>query len=72
MIDLPEYKEMRMNSYERLYLTPLYTNDTLIYMTMYAIQNSRRYDGVIPGTYDEVLIHVYAKELCLRLEGNQD
>lgn len=72
MIDLAEYLEMTMNSYERLYLTPLYTNATLIHMARYAVLNSQPHDGVIPGTYDEVLIHVYAEELCKRLATYQD
>lgn len=72
IIDLPEYMEMRMNSYEGLYLTPLYTNAVLIYKTKLAIQNSSPLDGAIPGTYDEVIIHSYAAELCRRLAAYTD
>lgn len=72
IIDLPEYMEMRMNSYEGLYLTPLYTNAVLIYKTKLAIQNSSPLDGAIPGTYDEVIIHCYAAELCRRLAAYTD
>lgn len=72
IIDLPEYMEMRMNSYEGLYLTPLYTNAVLIYKTKLAIQNSSPLDGAIPGTYDEMIIHSYAAELCRRLAAYTD
>lgn len=71
-IELAEYLGMRINSYERLYLTTLYTHETLCHMTEYAISNSSSYGGKIPSSYDEVVIHVYAKELVKRLSTYQD
>lgn len=61
-IELEEYKEMRMNSYEQVYLEPLYSNEVVVDIIENALKNifnrpidsNRRY---LPITYDEFIMN---------------
>jgi hypothetical protein len=69
-IELDEWEHYRMNSYERQYLLPLFSDEVLCWMVDYARENASQIHGghgVIPGNYDEAIIHLYSKELVERL-----
>lgn len=68
VITLEKYTEMRMNSYEREYLLPLFNEEVLMHITEYAIKNCRQFRPRIATTYDEML-QVYAAELIKRLRS---
>ncbi len=70
-IGLAEYKDSSMNSFERQFLMPFFSDEVLIHMVENARGNAAPLSHAgsygIPGTYDEAIIHLYSKELCARL-----
>jgi hypothetical protein len=67
-ITLDEYKEMRMNSYERKFLLPYFSDEVLFHVMEHARQNSSNPGRAISVTYDESIINDYMPELKARYE----
>jgi hypothetical protein len=70
-ITLEEYKGMRMNSYDRRMLQPLFDDETLIHVTKYALDiegNTKFRDMQIPAHYTESVLRVHVWELLERFE----
>jgi len=65
-ITLEEYKEMRMNSYDRRVLEPLFDDEVLLEIIEYALAqegNSEFDDYKIPSSYTESVLRVHIHEL---------
>lgn len=67
-VTLAEWRELRLNSWERQYLYPRLTVEALADVVRYSINNCSRLYGSVASTYDEIVIHTFAPELLRRLE----
>jgi hypothetical protein len=70
-ITLDEYKGMRMNSYDRRMLEPLFDDETIIYVTKYALNmegNTKFHYHQIPSDYTQSVLKVHVWELLERFE----
>ena len=65
-IELHEYEEMRMNSYERAFLLPYFSDEVLLQMIEYARRNSSTRSYPVPVTYNDAIIDAYMPELMKR------
>jgi len=71
-ITLEEYKEMRMNSYDRRILEPLFNDDVLLYIIETSLAqegNSEYYGFQIPSSYTESVLRVHIHELIRRFKA---
>jgi len=66
-ISYEEWQTMQINSYERLCVHPLMTNDCLSKMTQDVLKNCRHDRSRIPATYDDMLANVLTPLLIERL-----
>lgn len=66
-IQLEEYQEMRMNSFEREYLLPFLSLEALKWSLENCLKNCSHGTSK-PSTYDESLQNLYVPELLRRLE----
>jgi hypothetical protein len=66
-LSLEVVDSLRMNSYERFLLTPLYSDEALIAHTLYAVRHCEM--KVPPDTYNEAVWSMFAPYLADRLAG---
>lgn len=74
-ISLEEYKHMRLNSYEREHLLPLFSDEVMLFVIDLAMKNSVSVSD--PGnlrpatTYEQALVFRYLPELLKRYREKQ-
>lgn len=74
LISLEEYKTLRMNSYDRRVLEPLFTDEVLCFSIEYALEqegNSEFVKYTIPSSYTESILRVHIHELLRRFRGTK-
>ena len=73
VITKDEYFLMRLNSYERKYLFPLYDDELLLYLIEYSLGQEGKteiYKYDIPNHYTDSVLRLYLPELIRRFKNN--
>jgi hypothetical protein len=72
-LSLPHYKGMALNSWEREYLLPFMSDETLLYRLDHALSHCRQRDNPNEPciTYDESVIHTLTPELICRFKESK-